>query len=909
MQAVSPARVSWPEVRPHVTMIAEPARDGFAFGFVLMPGADLDALALDWSGVDGARIVGRDVELDVAGSRVTVGSPRAWVKSGEGLVPVSIEPTLERASTSTRLRWRVPTWDRATPLLIDPDLGWTTVLGGAADDESRSIATDAAGNVYVLGITKSADFPATAGLDTTLAGLPDAFVAKLDPTGKLVYATYLGGSGDEDPRNIAVSASGRVLVGGATSSSDFPTKNAHQATLAGSNDAFVTCLDSAGTVAWSTYFGGTVGYASGVAFDGAGDVFVAGGLTGGTTVGGFDTTFGGVSDAFVAKLSAAGVLSWSTFVGGSAGDYAVGRIATDAAGNVLLSGITASSDFPTAGAFRSALVPGDPADAFVTKVSGAGALVWSTQLGGAGFDNAYSLAVDTAGNAYVVGQTSSNDFPTVGGFDTTFTGLREGFLTKIGSGGALVWSSYLGGKDDDTVADVATAGVNVFVSGLTFSDDFPTKLAFEPTFVPTVQNFVAKVTSAGALTWSSYLHVNWGSAIATGGPGDLFVAGGGPASPASTFDVRVMQIAQDAPLGTPCGFDVTCASLRCVDSVCCNAACAGPCEACSAARKGAGIDGACAPVADGTDPKDVCGVGSTACGPDGSCDGLGACRVFARAATECAPPACVDNAFTTSTCPGDAATCGTTSAPCAPYACTTAGCRTACVTDAQCAPNAYCDAATCKPKVGNGTACVLAGECLSGFCVDGVCCERACDRQCEACGADGFCKPVSGAPVGGRAACGGDPSCEGTCDGTDPTHCRYPAGNTCHQICSDGVSTTSRCDLAGSCIKAEAVDCAGYACTGDRCATSCSSNADCKSPHLCVDGRCVTPSSDAGSDDAATDPDPAPPADDSGCGCRLTNTTGSSASSGALLLLLLAISMRRSRMRSTVRHSPSARSR
>jgi len=180
----------------------------------------------------------------------------------------------------------------------------------------------------------------------------------------------------------------------------------------------------------------------------------------------------------------------------------------DSAGNVYVAGSTGSTDFPTTGGFDTTLDGGSP-DAFVTKVSAAGSnLVWSSYLGGGGLDSGSSIAVDSASNVYVAGFTRSADFPTTGGFDTTYGGSSDAFVTKVNAArSSLAWSSYLGGADTDHGNGIAvdSAG-DVYVAGDTDSSDFPTTGGFDTTDGGGTDVFVTKVNAAGSsLAWSSYL--------------------------------------------------------------------------------------------------------------------------------------------------------------------------------------------------------------------------------------------------------------------------------------------------------------------------------------------------------------------------------------------------------------------
>jgi len=373
-------------------------------------------------------------------------------------------------------------------------LVYSTYLGGTGGDFGTGIAVDTMGNAYVTGGTGADDFPTTEGaFQQVYDGKHDAFVTKLSPTGLLIYSTYLGGSeydvGSEydDGFGIAIDTIGSAYVTGRTGSPDFPTtEGAFQESIRG-YDAFVTKLNPAGSaLVYSTFLGGsTEDGGQGIAIDAFGNAYVTGHTdsTNFPTASAFQTSGGGSNyDAFVAKLNPAGsALVYSTYLGGSNEDSGQG-IAVDTVGNAYVTGHTDSTNFPTASAFQTS-GGGLNDDAFVAKFNPAGsALVYSTFLGGSNEDRGQGIAVDTAGNAYVTGYTESSDFPKVYPFQPTYGGDKDAFVAKFNAtGSTLVYSSHLGGSEYDEGCGIAvdTAG-NVYLTGETDSDNFPTANPFQP---------------------------------------------------------------------------------------------------------------------------------------------------------------------------------------------------------------------------------------------------------------------------------------------------------------------------------------------------------------------------------------------------------------------------------------------
>jgi len=389
-------------------------------------------------------------------------------------------------------------------------LVYSTYLGGTDNFGSRSngIAVDSNGNAFITGNSSSTDFPTTPGaFQRAKAGADDAFVTKLNASGAaLVYSTLLGGTGSDLANGIAIDSSGHAYVTGSAKSTDFPiTAGAFQPVKKGTaNDAntFVAKLDPAGAaLTYSTYLGGNADdRALGIAIDSAGSAYVTGyafSTDFPTTTGAFQTVNHSTAsnvNAFVTKLNADGTaLVYSTYLGGTYGDN-TSSIAVDSSGSAYVAGSAYSTDFPTTpGAFqRTKMGIANSPNSFVTKLNSTGtALVYSTYLGGtegnevaAGNGNgATSIALDSSGNACIVGYAHSMDFPTtLGAFqrvNKTGTGASNAFVTRLNSTGtALLYSTYVGGSYQGDGGDIAqgialdTNG-NAYIAGETTATDFP----------------------------------------------------------------------------------------------------------------------------------------------------------------------------------------------------------------------------------------------------------------------------------------------------------------------------------------------------------------------------------------------------------------------------------------------------
>ena len=298
-------------------------------------------------------------------------------------------------------------------------------------------------------------------------GNQDAFLAGLKPDGSgLIYSTYLGGSAIDFGAAMAIDSSGDVFVVGSTNSTDFPTMNPLQLGDVGLYDAFVTEISPNGAMLYSTYLGGSFSdYGTGIAVDAAGNVYVSGYTysTDFPTQNALQTSLAGGSDIFITKFSpGSSALLFSSYLGGSSNDQALAMV-VDATGNVYLTGNTQSANFPvTTTAYQSTLL--GTTNAFVTKIApGGSTLVFSTLFGGNQTDQANAMALDTAGNVYITGFTQSDNFPRLDAFQnvlgisgagncgsTNLTNVAvntlcaDAFVAKFGSNGIPIYSSYLG---------------------------------------------------------------------------------------------------------------------------------------------------------------------------------------------------------------------------------------------------------------------------------------------------------------------------------------------------------------------------------------------------------------------------------------------------------------------------------
>jgi uncharacterized protein (TIGR03437 family) len=523
------SRVKYRQVYPGIDLVFYGSNKRLEYDFNVSPGADPSAIELEFSGAQRIRIDrSGDLVIETDAGEIRWEKPSIYQQYGSARMTVAGAFALKHGN---RVAFNIGAYDRSRELVIDPTLAYASYLGGSKNDAAVSVAVDGAGALYVCGFTSSDDFPNTGGsfqpgfaggvAQSAISG--DAFVAKIDPvSGHVIYNTYLGGRGDDFAQGVAVDNTGAAIVAGYTTSPNFPvTPNAYN---------------------------GKYGGAGGNNYK----------------------IFG---DAFLTKLNPAGnALIYSTYFGGSQDDGAL-SVALDSSGAAYICGLTASPNFPTTpgslqskfrGAGGNILIkhgledvarPGVvTGDGFVAKFSPAGALVFSTYLGGSLDDAVIGIAVDAGGNIYVTGGTLSNDFPTTpGAFQPAYHGTDpksqylfvtgDAFVAKIDpTGSKLLYSTYLGGSRDEVgIGLTVDATGAAYVTGFTSSTNFPTTAGVisrnykGPPTLSDLLNFMAgdvfvtKLNPAGSqIVFSTLIggvNDDGGTSIALDPLGNIYVSG------------------------------------------------------------------------------------------------------------------------------------------------------------------------------------------------------------------------------------------------------------------------------------------------------------------------------------------------------------------------------------------------
>jgi hypothetical protein len=361
-------------------------------------------------------------------------------------------------------------YDRTKDLIIDPDLSWASYFGGGGQQSGSRITADTKGNVYITGYTTCSSGIATSGaIQTSFSGTRTTYIAKFSSSCKLIWATYYGGGKQDAGTGIKTDASDNVYITGVTSSS-----------------------------------------------------------TGLATTGAFQTSSGGNFDAYLAKFNSTGNLTWGTYFGGSGFESSLG-ISIDGSGNAFISGYsTSSSGIASSGAYQTSY--GGNYDAFLSKFSNTGSLLWATYFGGSNSDYAYGVSTDTFGNVFILGGTlSTTGIATTGAYKTSNTGNYDVFVAKFNAAGSLNWATYYGGNDIDQGMCICTDLTgNAYITGITQSSKGIATAGTYQSGLRGVHNvFLAKFSNAGVLQWATYYGITAdnGYGVATDTAGNVFITG------------------------------------------------------------------------------------------------------------------------------------------------------------------------------------------------------------------------------------------------------------------------------------------------------------------------------------------------------------------------------------------------
>ncbi|MCP4687792.1 MAG: hypothetical protein GY859_07060, partial [Desulfobacterales bacterium] len=383
---------------------------------------------------------GGGLTLDFETGQLRESAPEAWQEIAGRRVPVEAK---FRLLGDREVGFHVGAHDPAALLVIDPTVTWNTFGGNSGGDEGHGVAVDGS-NVYVSGWSAAS----WGSPLNSHAGGSDAFVAKFDENGGLLWHRFLGGGGNDYANGLAVFGGDVYVIGLSNSAWGAPVRG-----YTAQADAFVAKINAAGVLQWHTFLGGSsTDVGDGVFVDGGGDVYVAGSTAWNSWGSPVDAHVNDW-DGFAARLNASGILQWNTFMGGAG--YEEARAVAVYGGNVYIAGFGNSFwGGPIVG-------PSGNYDAFAVKLNGSGVRLWNTFMGGAGEDKIYGMAVDASGNAFIAGYSNADWGSPV----EPYTSMSDAFIAKLDANGARQWHSFLGGAGNDIGQSVALNGSDIHSTG------------------------------------------------------------------------------------------------------------------------------------------------------------------------------------------------------------------------------------------------------------------------------------------------------------------------------------------------------------------------------------------------------------------------------------------------------------
>jgi len=468
--------ITYKNIYPNIDLILHAKAKSMKYEFIVNPGGNVTDIQMQWNGLNNIKsLENGGISYALALVNMTESAPYTY----QGGVGVQNIMPLQSSffQNGNHISFKVSNYDKSQSLTIDPTLTWGTYFGDSGSTFSQAIALDSNNNVYITGSTVN-----TSGIATT---------------------------------------------------------GAYLTTNSGNYDAFIASFNSSGNILWATYYGGNdadLGY--GINIDGNNNIYITGytkSISGIATSGAYQTSNGGgYSDAFVAKFTSSGSLTWGTYFGGSGDEHGNG-ITTDAFNNVYVAGQTSSAtSIATSGSYQTSF--GGGRDAFVAEFTSAGNLSWATYFGGSGNDGANGIVTDLNSNVYITGSTTSTSgIATKGAHKTSFggtgsNGYGDAFVAQFTTAGSLSWATYFGDSADDEGTAITTDNYNnVYITGQTQSQKgIATTGAYQTSLGGDFDAFLVKYTSSDSLVWATYYGgygADEGLAITTDAANDIYITG------------------------------------------------------------------------------------------------------------------------------------------------------------------------------------------------------------------------------------------------------------------------------------------------------------------------------------------------------------------------------------------------
>jgi hypothetical protein len=523
------SKITYKNIYPGIDWVLYIKDNKLEYDFIVNPGGNVNDIKIKYNGAtDIAHNVG-NINITTPLGNVTEQQLYAYEKDTKRTVPAAF------AINKGDISFKVSSYKGV--LVIDPTLAWGAYFGGTNRDAAYANACDNTGNIYMCGFTESVNNIATVGAyQTAYHGSEDAFIAKYDNLGTVLWATYYGGASQDIANAATCDGFNNVYITGITySTTDIATTGSHQDTLAGSNDAFLAKFNENGGLQWATYYGGNIGtQAGGITCDISNNICISGYTASNAniaTISSYQDTLSGNGNAYVAKFDGIGGLIWATYFGlSTGGDGAVACVCDKNKNIYITGGVYDTGIYTTPDCYKSSNGAGN--HIFIAKFDSACHLQWSTYFGGDSVEYAFGIASDDSSNIYITGLTNStNGIATPGAYQPVLGGGEcDAFLAKFNDTGALQWSTYYGGNGVDVGNGiVCDSHENVWLTGYTNSSSaIATPDGYETLENGGLDAFVSKFNTSGQLVWGSYYggsSEDVGMGISNDGAGNIYFSG------------------------------------------------------------------------------------------------------------------------------------------------------------------------------------------------------------------------------------------------------------------------------------------------------------------------------------------------------------------------------------------------
>lgn len=511
MESASFGKVILKNVYENIDWVIYAKNGSLKYDFIIHPGGNPDAITFGYENAEQTQLL-NDGSISIASTAGFIRECAPVTFCNREIVGSHF------VAKANGYGFSVPEYDKNYTLTIDPDVVWSSYIGGSGFDEARHSVVDEEGYIYVTGMTSATSGISVNGFQSVYGGGNyDAFIAKFSKDGQLIWASYFGGAQSDFGNAIVLDAQGNIYVAGSTSSNNSLISGGATTTYGGGNyDGFILKLSSSGQFLWSSYIGGSAEDTSwSVDVNSEGRVIVLSSTASNNALinGVHQLSNGGGTDLLLTCFNPSGAVLWSSYFGG-AGTEEAGNVLFGPAETIYVCGSTSSAGFAVNG--TQTTFGGGGSDGILAHFTAEGATIWSTYIGGSGDDNAHQISINQYEQLYVSGSTSSTSgIATAGAQQATNNGgSYDAFVGRYALSGEKLWMTYFGGEGQDRAFGCAVDELgSVYIGGITSSVSNITANPFQQDNGGGTDLFFAFYDSLGVKNWSSYL----------GGIGDEFL--------------------------------------------------------------------------------------------------------------------------------------------------------------------------------------------------------------------------------------------------------------------------------------------------------------------------------------------------------------------------------------------------